>query len=429
MNRKAAGIILSIAGVALLAGILCRPSVRPMSPERHVADTPAAGAASFSDVSRPEVAASQPRSLPSAADFRISPATSPANPELQIAPLGFDGDAQFHPGERANSEKIVALHGEAPLTADHPHVAAAIQIQERHKELMFHPAVVGTAIGLNDDGEIALIVYTKVDAPEIPRKIEELPVVVWKSGEFFARQQGPVARPKPSGGTTVNPADRFPRPVPIGVSTGHPLITAGTIGCRIKIGTALFALSNNHVFANENNAGIGDKALQPGPYDGAGYGQPYDPEDIIGTLADFQPIDFSGADNVMDAAIVSVAEGMVDKKTPSNGYGIPSSSLGTVALTAKVVKYGRTTGQTNGKIWGINATTNVGYDEGTARFVGQIIVNPGNFSAGGDSGSLIVTSSGKKPVGLLFAGSASVTIANPIGPILVRFNNAEIDGQ
>lgn len=56
--------------------------------------------------------------------------------------------------------------------------------------------------------------------------------------------------------------------------------------------------------------------------------------------------------------------------------------------------------------------------------------SPGGFSAGGDSGSLIVVERGsnaRQPVGLPFAGSASVTIANPIGAVLDRFG-VSIDG-
>ena len=56
--------------------------------------------------------------------------------------------------------------------------------------------------------------------------------------------------------------------MPIGVSTGHPAITAGTIGARVTDGTNVFALSNNHIYANSNNAAIGDSALQPGSIDG-----------------------------------------------------------------------------------------------------------------------------------------------------------------
>jgi len=60
-----------------------------------------------------------------------------------------------------------------------------------------------------------------------------------------------------------------PRPAPIGVSTGHPRVTAGTIGCRVKDSSGrVYALSNNHVYAWENKASAGDNVLQPGAYDG-----------------------------------------------------------------------------------------------------------------------------------------------------------------
>jgi hypothetical protein len=101
------------------------------------------------------------------------------------------------------------------------------------------------------------------------------------------------------------------------------------------------------------------------------------------------------------------------------------------AVGLRVMKYGRTTGQTKGRIYAINATVNVNYGlQGTARFIQQIVITPGSFSAGGDSGSLIVVERGsnaRKPVGLLFAGSPSVTIANPIGLVLERFG-VSIDG-
>ena len=77
------------------------------------------------------------------------------------------------------------------------------------------------------------------------------------------------------------------------------------------------------------------------------------------------------------------------------------------------------------------ATVNVRYQQGQARFVDQILIKPGGFSAGGDSGSLVVADGGKddkKPVGLVFAGSTLVSIANPIEPVLERFG-VTIDGN
>jgi len=56
--------------------------------------------------------------------------------------------------------------------------------------------------------------------------------------------------------------------VPTGVSTGHPAITAGTIAARVTDGINVYALSNNHVYADENQAALGDEMIQPGTYDG-----------------------------------------------------------------------------------------------------------------------------------------------------------------
>jgi hypothetical protein len=65
----------------------------------------------------------------------------------------------------------------------------------------------------------------------------------------------------------------------------------------------------------------------------------------------------------------------------------------------------------------------VQYDTGTFTFLGQIIVkglNGSSFSNSGDSGSLILERGTNRPVGLLFAGSASYTIANHISQVLAQ---------
>ena len=111
------------------------------------------------------------------------------------------------------------------------------------------------------------------------------------------------------------------------------------------------------------------------------------------------------------------------------------------SINLKVKKYGRTTSQTTGRVSAINATVDVNYGTrpdgtpGVARFVKQIIIEPGDVSAGGDSGSLIVVDGkgknkalDRKPVGLLFAGSFFVTVANPIDDVLAAFG-VTIDGK
>lgn len=338
----------------------------------------------------------------------------------------------------------------------------AIRAQERHTdELLGLEGVVGTAVGLNGGGRPAVKVYTTRDGVRgIPRSLDGIPVVVEVTGPIVALQEARKKCPKnasrgaspepehscdagggqpPPPEPDADPTARFDRPVPIGVSTGHPSITAGTIGARVTDGTNVYALSNNHVYAatNGNLIGtsvIGDAVIQPGTYDGG-----TDPGsesigiDVIGTLYAYEPIDFAtSALNVIDAAIALSSTANLGNATPLDGYDIPRSFTTEGMPGMRVMKYGRTTGQTNGRIDAINATVDVNYgaSNGVARFTGQIIIKPGNFSAGGDSGSLIVVQKGaaaRSPVGLLFAGGFGITVANPIDAVLAAFD-VEIDG-
>jgi len=302
------------------------------------------------------------------------------------------------------------------------------EVQERHTDaLMARPGVVGTAVGLDQDVRPVVTVFTEYEGvPGIPRRLDGVLVQVAITGKIYAlpKPENPGGG-KGGGKENVDPTARFDRPVPIGVSTGHPDITAGTIGCRVTDGTNVYALSNNHVYANENKASIGDKVLQPGAYDGGS-----SPADDIGTLEDFESIVFStSANNVIDAAIALTTTSLLGNATPSDGYGTPKSETVEAGFGQIVKKYGRTTGQTKGQVWYLNAIVNVIYDSGTAHFVNQIGIVPtkGEFAAGGDSGSLIVTQKGN-PIGLLFAGGGGLTFANPIALVLDRFG-VNVDGK
>ena len=61
---------------------------------------------------------------------------------------------------------------------------------------------------------------------------------------------------------------RYPRPVPIGVSTGLADVATGTLGARVTNGANVYALSNNHVFAGVNAASIGDHDPPAWPHRG-----------------------------------------------------------------------------------------------------------------------------------------------------------------
>lgn len=207
------------------------------------------------------------------------------------------------------------------------------------------------------------------------------------------------------------------RPAPGGVSIGHYKITAGTLGCLVAKSGKRYILSNNHVLANSNNAKLGDPILQPGAYDGGRV-----PKDTIAKLSQFIRINLGGTVvNFVDCAIA-----LPLKPTwvmPKNiAYGTISRIPAVPARNLLVKKAGRTTQRTRGRVIDVNATVKVNYGpSGVALFRNQIVIvslTTAPFSAGGDSGSLIMTDSRNRPVGLLFAGSASHTIANPIKLVL-----------
>jgi len=132
--------------------------------------------------------------------------------------------------------------------------------------------------------------------------------------------------------------------------------------------------------------------------------------------------------NTVDAAIAQVRVGTTDFIVDPTGFiidiGTLSSDTVDPSLGMAVKKSGRTTGLTNGNITAVHATIDVSYGSGkTARFINQIIVGSGNFIAGGDSGSLMVEDVVTNPraVGLLFAGSNTTAIANPIDGVLKSF--------
>ncbi len=241
---------------------------------------------------------------------------------------------------------------------------------------------------------------------------EEIPTDVVEVGYLFALGDALGA-----GAQTL--AKRM-RPAMGGYSVGHKDITAGTIATAVYDARAFpgippryYILSNNHVLANSNAARPGDAILQPGPYDGGTM-----PADVIARLARFVPIQFEPPiprgqhRNLVDCAIAEVAFHDCNRQIYWVGHVKGWRPREEVRIGTLVQKTGRTTNYTTGRIIAINATVDVNYGGGRiARFRDQIITTA--MSAGGDLGSLI-TDLEEVAVGLLFAGSSRVTIANHI---------------
>lgn len=226
-------------------------------------------------------------------------------------------------------------------------------------------------------------------------------------------------------------------PTPSGVSIGHRDSTAGTLGC-LCIGKSeprdrrLLVLSNNHVLANVNAGTAGDPVFQPGPYDSGTPGA-----NRIGILERFVPIHFGGQ-NYVDCATAwvdpdNVRSDFVYVKQGTHQYFNVSLPTVPARIGMTVGKSGRTTQLTAGRVDAIAVSIRVNMGGGrVARFDDQISISgvTGNFSRGGDSGSLAWTwDKMRNPVGLLFAGGGGYTFANPISTVLTALDvDLVVDG-
>ncbi len=319
---------------------------------------------------------------------------------------------------------------ELDKSAANPAVRAVMAIQDRHtKDLMADPDVTGTATTFSEDGRpaIMLLVLNEGAKARIPHEIEGVPVVTVVTDRI-------VAMGKPPSGGVSHTAKQTP-PIQLGTSGGwrydlaNGYCCGGTLGSLINKGGQLRILSNYHVFeadivsgGNGRVATTGDPIIQPGLIDvSCNAGNAQDVATLVKT---------SSLPNAnVDCSSATIISGMVRTDGAILEIGTISASTVGAAVNQKVKKSGRTTGLTRSTVSGLNATISVTYENecagGTAftkTFTGQILIGnrASKFLAGGDSGSLMVEDISISPraVGLLFAGSSSIAVANPINEVL-----------
>ncbi|HEY3134648.1 MAG TPA: hypothetical protein VGL29_01240 [Blastocatellia bacterium] len=198
---------------------------------------------------------------------------------------------------------------------------------------------------------------------------------------------------------------------------------SGTLGSLVQDSNLVqYVLSNNHVLARTDQASPGEDISQPGLVDTSC--RP------ATTVADFTSAVPLG--NNVDAALAQVVTGQMDPSGFIEGIGLISSVVKAPSVGLAVEKSGRTTGTTTDTISSVNTSVSVQYQRGcnqgkkfVVSYTNQVVINSTTFSAGGDSGSLIVTNNAcAQPVALLFAGSSSTTIGNPIGEVLSKLSPA-----
>lgn len=325
-------------------------------------------------------------------------------------------------------------------------------LQDNRSRLLSYPNVVGVGLGHKTTAgmrtkEPCLVVFVTEKLPldqipsayRIPKRVAGLPTDVVEVGHVRLHN------------------DRFQkhRPALGGISIGHPLISAGTLGSLVydRINGRPFILSNNHVLANETNgadgrAQAGDVIVQPGTYDGGDRQR-----DAIGKLAGFVPLHSAAQETSCRAAarFENYFNGMIRTFRPDyyikvlkrerranlvdaalaeplDNAGVlpeileigPVRGVDEAESGSMVKKSGRTTGLTHGLVEYVNATVTVQLSGGrSAVFEDQFLTTA--MSKPGDSGSLVLNEK-DRAVGLLFAGSNQVSICNRIQNVLRLLN-------
>ena len=324
---------------------------------------------------------------------------------------------------------------EAVLDLNHANVKSVVEVQEAETAaLMKTPDVLGTAVGLNDAGDVSLVVYVDKDSKGASEVVRALPprlrgvAVKVELTEKFTAYKG-----KPGSG--VSHKTKQTPPIQLGTSGGwrtdlaNGYCCGGTLGSLVKVNGVQYILSNYHVFESDIVSGgngivatTGDNIIQPGLID---VGCNAANAQNVGTLVKISSLPGSN----VDCSIAQVIPGMVNTNGAILEIGTLSSQTVGASLNQAVKKSGRTTGLTRSRVSGLNATISVAYDNecaGGAAFTkvytGQIVIaNSGSrFLNSGDSGSLMVEdiTTGPRAVGLLYAGSSTSAIANPINEVL-----------
>jgi hypothetical protein len=326
------------------------------------------------------------------------------------------------------------------LDQTHANVRAVMAVQQEvTASWMSQPEVLGTAVGLNAAEHPALVVFIDREAPRAGDVIRGLPQELRGVGVQVHLTDKFRASAKPGTGSSTDHKAKQMLPIQLGTSGGwskdiaNGYCCGGTLGSLISINEVKHILSNYHVLEADIVAGgngivanTGDPVIQPGLIDVSCNASA---ASTVATLVKRSSLPGSN----VDASIAKVEPGAVAEDGSILAIGPISSQTVAASLRKAVKKSGRTTGFTRSSISGLNATISVTYDNecagGTAftkTFTGQIVIsnNGSKFLAGGDSGSLMVEDVSTKPraIGLLFAGSSTSAIANPIGEVLQFFS-------
>src|SRR5580704_4826575 len=217
----------------------------------------------------------------------------------------------------------------------------------------------------------------------------------------------------------------------------------GTLGSLVTGGGKTYVLSNNHVLGLSDGGANGQAVTQPGVIETNCSTTGTITVANVSNIINLQtqpipafPVDVTTAqiisgqvnanDDILELGTLSTVNGVqVPQPAP------PASGSGMAATVGQLLaKSGRTTGLTCAAVEAIDASMiEVGYSIGCATttsfnvtYNDEVVVgnmtNGQNFIGDGDSGSLAVDAATAQPVALMFAGSDTDAVGNPVGDVL-----------
>jgi hypothetical protein len=227
----------------------------------------------------------------------------------------------------------------------------------------------------------------------------------------------------------------------------------GTLGSLVTGGGKTYILSNNHVLGLSDGGAIAQAVTQPGVIETNCSTTGTITVANVSNIINLQtqpipafPVDVTTAqiingqvdpnDNILELGTLSMVNGaQVPQPAPPAGGSGMATTVGQL-----LAKSGRTTGLTCATVEAIDASmVEVGYSIGCATttsfnvtYNDEVVVgnmtNGQNFIGDGDSGSLAVDAATAQPVALMFAGSDTDAVGNPVGDVLNALKSTTTGG-
>jgi len=269
-----------------------------------------------------------------------------------------------------------------------------------------------------------IIVFVKKKLPkELVPKEELIPPVIKIGDVEYITDVVEILQPSAIPLTQTRPAHQTARhrPIPSGVSGAAKTSSACTVGAfAVGPGGERYIITCSHCLARiefscETGAAVGNRYLQPSPFDGG------TDSDAVGIVS--WAYDLMRPDVEMDLGLVMLNP-EVEVSPKIFGAEIPITGVRELTFDdigrTILVKSGRTTGITYARPLGLGTSVKVYYGAcGTALVSNAILTE--KFIERGDSGSAVVTLGGDL-IGIAFATTDKFSFVMPIAKFLPRFN-------